>query len=251
MENIFYCSFGKDSLAQILLAYENNIKVDYIVFVEVMATETISGEHPLHIEWVYEHAIPKLKELGYKTTVLRSDKTYYDLFHYVVNRSKIKERNGKIRGFVLGGLCKANSDLKMSPINKFNKQHKDSIQYVGIAIDEPKRLKRLSANKKSLLQQFNYTEKMAYDLCDRYNLLSPIYKTESRNGCWFCPNSRIREKAYIMDNFPELWNLLIEWDQNKNKVSENFAWGKTLDEVNKEIELFNNKLTIFDFLEEE
>ena len=250
MENIFYCSFGKDSIAQILLAYENNIKVDHIVFVEVMMTKEISAEHPLHIEWVRNVAIPKLKQMGYETTVLRSDKTYEDLFFHKITRSKHPKRVGQYHGFVIGGMCTLNRDCKLRPIKKFNKQHSNAIQYVGIAIDEPKRLARLSGNKKSLLAQFNYTEKMAFELCEKYDLLSPIYKTEARNGCWCCPNSPIREKAYISDNYPQLWSILNKWNKSPNKVSEIFAWGKTLDEVNDEIEKFNNQLTIFDFIDE-
>lgn len=250
LENIFYCSFGKDSIAQILLAYENNIKVDYIVFVEVMATKEISGEHPLHIKWVKEVAIPKLEKLGYHTTILHSDKTYEDLFFHKLTKSKHPERNGKISGFALGGLCVVNDRCKMKPIKKFNKLHPDSIQYVGIAIDEPRRLERLSGNKKSLLAQFNYTEKMAFKLCLKYDLLSPIYDNSFRNGCWFCPNSRIEERAKIYNNFNEYWEILNKWNKNSNKISEIFAWGKTLEQVNKEIEMFNRKLTIFDFIKE-
>jgi diphthamide synthase (EF-2-diphthine--ammonia ligase) len=36
MKHIYSCSFGKDSLAQIILAHENNLQVDYIVYCEVM-----------------------------------------------------------------------------------------------------------------------------------------------------------------------------------------------------------------------
>lgn len=248
-ESILYCSFGKDSIASLLLAYENNIKIDYVVYAEVMATKEISGEHPLHIKWIKEVAIPKLRKLGYEITILHSKKTYKDLFFHKVTRSKNKERNGKYSGFALGGLCVANDRLKMKPIKDFNKQHSNSIQYVGIAIDEPKRLARLNGNKKSLLAEYGYTEKMAFDLCVKYNLLSPIYKTESRNGCWFCPNRTIREKAYIYNNYPKLWDLLIEWNQTPNKVSEIFAWGKSLDEINEEIKRYNMQLNIFDFID--
>ena len=249
MENIIYCSFGKDSLAQIILAYENNIKIDHIVYVEVMATKTISGEHPLHIKWIKEIAIPKLAKLGFKVTILHSKKTYKDLFFHKVTRSSVSNRIGKFSGFVLGGLCSANRDLKMKPIKSFNKLHPNSIQYVGIAIDEPKRLSRLTGNKRSLLVKYNYTEKMAYELCKKYSLLSPIYKNATRNGCWFCPNSSIREKAFISNNYPELWTLLNEWNKSNDKVSNIFSWGKTLDEINKSIDQFNNRLTIFDFLD--
>lgn len=59
------CSFGKDSIATILLALENGEPLDRIVFVEVMFDNKrgISGEDPDHIKWVKDVAIPKIEEL--------------------------------------------------------------------------------------------------------------------------------------------------------------------------------------------
>lgn len=74
-----------------------------------------------------------------------------------------------------------NRECKMQPIHAYYKQFKDCevVQYVGIAIDEPKRLARLSKkgniDKVSLLQKYGYTEDMARQKCLEYGLLSPIY----------------------------------------------------------------------------
>ena len=48
------CSFGKDSLATVLLALHHNEPLDEVVFTEVMYDNQrgISGEDPRHIEWV-------------------------------------------------------------------------------------------------------------------------------------------------------------------------------------------------------
>ena len=69
----------------------------------------------------------------------------------------------------------------MRPIHDYYKQFKgyEVVQYVGIAIDEPKRLARLSkkgnTDKVSLLEKYGYTEDMAREKCLEYGLLSPIY----------------------------------------------------------------------------
>ena len=56
--------------------------------------------------------------------------------------------------------------------NTIRKEH-EITQYIGIAIDEPKRLERLDGiNKISLLAKYGYTEQMAMELCKKYNLLS-------------------------------------------------------------------------------
>ncbi len=60
------CSFGKDSIATILLALEHGEPLDAAVFSEVMFDHrrNISGEMPEHIEWIYSTAIPRLAALG-------------------------------------------------------------------------------------------------------------------------------------------------------------------------------------------
>lgn len=76
--HIASCSFGKDSIATILLALENNEPLDRVVFAEVMFDHSkgISGEIPEHIDWIYNTAIPKLEGMGVNVDVVRSDKDY-------------------------------------------------------------------------------------------------------------------------------------------------------------------------------
>ena len=80
------CSFGKDSICQILLALEHNEPLDRVVFSEVMFDHEkgISGEIPEHIEWIYNTAIPRLEEMGVKVDVVRSTKDYKCFFTNVV-----------------------------------------------------------------------------------------------------------------------------------------------------------------------
>lgn len=80
--HIASCSFGKDSIATILLALENNEPLDRVVFAEVMFDHErgISGEIPEHIEWIYSIAIPKLESMGVTVDVVKSDKDYKSFF---------------------------------------------------------------------------------------------------------------------------------------------------------------------------
>lgn len=80
--HIASCSFGKDSIATILLALEHNEPLDRVVFSEVMFDHErgISGEIPEHIEWVYSTAIPKLVSMGVKVDVVRAKKDYKSFF---------------------------------------------------------------------------------------------------------------------------------------------------------------------------
>lgn len=44
------CSFGKDSMATVILALEHNEPLDEVTYCEVMFDEHISGEVPEHLE---------------------------------------------------------------------------------------------------------------------------------------------------------------------------------------------------------
>jgi len=136
----------------------------------------------------------------------------------------------------------------MRPIRQFLKEHSNAIEYVGIAIDEQKRLKALKqrkGNKISLLEQFNYTEQMALELCKRYNLLSPIYSKgkNTRGGCWNCLNQSLSELKYLRKNYPDLWNLMLKWD---NDSPTSFKIDKTLHDLERRFELEDMQISIFD-----
>lgn len=248
------CSFGKDSLATILLALEHNEPLDRAVFCEVMFDHErgISGELPEHIEWVYSVAIPKLESMGVKVDVVRPKKDYTGIFYTPFGcKTKHPERIGKYYGWLLAGrclLCKAKTDA----IRKHLKKYDNIVQYVGIALDEPTRLARLGDNKLSLLAKYNYTEKMALELCDRYDLLSPIYQYRVRNGCWFCPNCPPSHFARLRRQHPKLWQELETFDNVDNKVGNYFSYTKTLsdirhrmDEIDRRLDFEERQLRLF------
>ena len=157
--HIASCSFGKDSLATILLALEHGEPLDEAVYCEVMFDKRTSGEVPEHRAFIYETALPRLERLGIPVRVLRSDKTYLDLFAGTVTRGPKK---GLRRGFPLCGHCYVQRDCKLRPIRRYNRTlTPDTVQYVGIASDEPVRLCRLQKNQVSLLEKYHYTEEDA------------------------------------------------------------------------------------------
>lgn len=178
------CSFGKDSIATILLALENNEPLDRVVFCEVMFdhSRNISCEVPEHIEWIYNTAIPKLESMGVKIDVVRAKDDYVSCFTHKLEKGN---NAGKIQGFPIAGRCKINSLCKVRPIREYYKKWQEQyeiIQYIGIAIDEPIRLARLGEGKISLLAKYGYTEQMAMDKCKEYNLVSPCYLNSYRGG---------------------------------------------------------------------
>ena len=90
MRYLASCSFGKDSLAAILLAKKHGEPLDEAVYCEVMFDKTISGEVPEHRDFIYTKGIPALERMGIKVTVLRGKKTYVDLFTGRITRGPKK-----------------------------------------------------------------------------------------------------------------------------------------------------------------
>lgn len=240
------CSFGKDSVATILLALENKEPLDRVVFVEVMFDHErgISGEDPTHIEWVHSVAIPKLEAMGVKVDVVKSDADYIGWVAQPIAKSFSPDRIGKKRVWLLQGRCALNRDGKLKAIHRYYRQFTQPvIQYVGIAIDEPVRLARLSSNKISLLAKYGYTEADAWRKCEEYGLLSPFYGLGyKRNGCWFCPNKPISYYCHIRKHYPPLWEELRKLDRVPNKVSEYFNKRYRFSELEARMDLEDKKI---------
>lgn len=246
------CSFGKDSLATVLLALHNNEPLDEVVFTEVMFDNKrgISGEDPEHIHWVKTHAAPLLEAMGVKVRIIPTEVDYLDSFHKIIKRSKYPERIGKKRAFPIAHMCSILRDCKLRTMSKYIKSlDKQYIQYVGIAADEKDRLNNIQfqdGHRVSLLDKYGYTEKMAYELCKRHNLLSPTYNNSKRNGCWFCPNRSTKDMAQFKKDHHELWNELLILEQEPNKVSPCFRHNETLTEIDKRISFINRQTMLFE-----
>lgn len=244
MKYIASCSFGKDSLATILLAKIHNEPLDEVIFSEVMFDHSrgISGENPAHIDWVYRVAIPKLEAMGVKVRVLRDSSDYLQQFYKRVTKSRTPERNGKYRGFPMGGKCVINSAIKVKPIKDYLKSIPEPItQYIGIAIDEQSRLERMHVHKDkvSLLEKYNYTEQMAKELCQQYGLLSPLYSSSHRGGCWFCPNGSVKSFAKLRKDFPHLWAELEVLSNEKDVVRKGFKWAMSVSDLKDRMDAYD------------
>ena len=235
MRYIASCSFGKDSVAQIIVARYFKEPIDEIVYSEVMFKDDISGEFPEHRDFIYNVAIPKFERaFGIKTIVVRSDKTMWDIFHTVRTKGV---NEGKLRGFPIPGLCDINRDLKIPPIKQYLKDQGEIVQYVGIAADEIKRLERLEGtNKLSLLAKYGIKEIDCVDICKEAGLLSPIYDFARRNGCFFCPNASMKELFYIYKNHKDLWNLLRELQSTPNTSRKCFTKSLTVFDLEQKFE---------------
>lgn len=186
MKHIASCSFGKDSVATVILAKEHGEPLDEVVYCEVMFDDNISGEVPEHRDFIYNIAIPKFEEWGIKVVVLRDQRTYISSFMRIIQKGP---RAGRHKGFPLCGRCAIQRDCKLPPINKYKRQlAEDTIQYIGYAKDEQERLIRLDGKTRiSLLEKYGIEEDDTFEICRKHGLLSPIYEFTDRGGVFLLP----------------------------------------------------------------
>lgn len=245
MKYVASCSFGKDSMATIILAIQYRLPLDEVVYCEVMFDDDISGEVPEHRAFIQDRALPFLEEHGIKVTVLRSEMTFIKSFYRVLTKGK---NIGKINAWPLCGKCCIQRDCKLAPINAYRAGLGDDvIQYIGIAYDEPERLARLDRKRQvSLLEAYRMTEQDAAQLCMDWGLYSPVYQITKCNGCFFCPNSKMQELRHLYAYHPELWARLLECQRAPNKVTEKFNRTHRIDEIDGIFKFEDSQLSLFD-----
>ena len=141
-------------------------------------------------------------------------------------------KKGMIRSFPMCGKCYVQRDCKMHPIRQYQKTlPSDTVQYIGIAKNEPQRLARLGGNQVSLLEKYGYTEDDAKQLCKQAGLLSPVYEFTDRGGCWFCPNAKLSELRHLYDHHPDLWQKMMRLQIVPGKVTEKFNRSQTFADI--------------------
>ena len=89
-----------------------------------------------------------------------------------------------------------------------------AVTYAGIAADEPKRIARWTGKLELPLVKIGWTEDDCRQWCEDNDLLSPIYTTATRGGCWFCHNQSVQQLRLLRKNYPDLWALMLKWDKD-------------------------------------
>ena len=238
--NIFNLSFGKDSMATLLLALEQGVKVDRVMYADIRFDDQISGEHPIMAEWIPTAEKILREKFGIVVDHAYSGVTFCEQFY----REKTKGKHiGDKYGFphIIGAWC--NDRLKVKAIQKYMAQFKgqEITHFVGIAADEPKRWARMQAKEtgrvkyRSLLVEQNLTEQDAVAICKQYNLLSPTYGVDGifRGGCWFCPKQCMSDLHSLWKNYLDLYGKLLAMEPDSHNT---FKPDTSLAEITKKFE---------------
>ena len=208
MEHILSLSYGKDSLACLGAIDALGWPLDRIVHAEVWATDTIPADLPPMVEFKAKADKIIKERWGIEVEHVRSKWTFESRFYSKVSERAKAEYRGCTMGWplMLGSWC--SRDLKISKLIG----RKGCVNYVGIAADEPNRFGQLSDKTVSPLVEAGWDESHCREWCEENDLLSPIYTTATRGGCWFCPKQPAHQLRLLRKNYPDLWALMLKWD---------------------------------------
>lgn len=212
MKFIVNLSGGKDSTAMLLMLLERDYPIDYIIYAD---TGKDFPQMQKHLEKLSIYIAENYPQYNSKIYVLRDSRTFdYYMFEHIKTRGKNKGKRGYGWATMRARWCTSN--LKTSVIEKWVKYkcpNEDYIHYVGIAADEPSRLKD-DKHKSYPLAQWGVTESEALTYC--YNKgfdWDGLYNHFDRVSCWCCPLKNLKELKALYQYYPDLWERLKEMDK--------------------------------------
>lgn len=198
MRYIANVSFGKDSLAMLLMLMEKGYPLDEVVFYD-------TGKEFQAIYSLRDKVKPLLAAHGIAYTELKPTKPFdYMMFEH-------KTKSGKTGYGWCGGRCRWGTAYKVSALDKHSK---GGHVYVGIAADETRRLQKDYGPSKSFpLADWGMTERDCLDYCHAKGYRwdengVELYAILDRVSCWCCRNKNLRELKGIYLHLPDYWEKL-------------------------------------------
>lgn len=226
MKDLFLAlwSGGKDSSWMILEILGRKLKLDHIVTYD-------TPELPEMYE--YKEVFADYVKTKYGVSILtiptgRMDTVYkWSLGEYTKGNNK-----GMLRGFPkISSMTWCTRELKVYPYNRYIKKHfkdRNIKKYYGIAADEPRRINK-DENGIYTLNDLNLTELDCLNNLKSVGLHNPVYDFYSRTGCWFCPKQDKKGFRILYDNWPKMWDQLLDWENELN-----FRGNVHIDQIVKE-----------------
>ena len=252
-------SGGKDSTATIILMHENNIPIEKIVYVRMMFDDELPATLPVMTEFV-DRNIERLREWGYEVEVVKSKKTAFGISEQIYKRSKyyasIDQKYG-ISGFTRGACV-----FQKEKPNAINSVQDAEYEMIGYAADETSRLHRLGGGKQSILVALGVTEEETFEICNRYDMLSPLYdKGIGRDGCFFCPNAGKKAREMLKTEYPEMAQRIYDmigktncqavfrYKNRNNWIKDYIENDGVLEKQAKEEKPLEGQMSIFEWME--
>lgn len=204
MKYIASVSWGKDSLAMLLLLIRKREPLDEVVFYD-------TGMEFDAIYRTRDMVLPLLKEKGIRYTEIRPEIPFLTKMFAI----EVKKRDGSI-GYGYdwcGGVCRWGTTEKLRALDRYAEKE-NAVMYVGIAADEKERLvKEWEPYKRFPLAEWGVNERG----CRRYCMKNgfrweedgvQLYHILKRVSCWCCRNKNLTELKNIYIHLPKYWEKL-------------------------------------------
>ena len=206
-------SGGKDSTYMILELLRKKEPLDEIIFSDTGYEFPQMYEYIEKVEKYINENYPhvKITKLNYK-----SSDTWEKWAEKPFTRG---ENEGSTRGFPYWiGMSWCTRELKVIPIDKYLKENVNVdfiVKYIGIAADEPKRVR--DSGESYPLVKWKITEKQIVKRLKKMNFHNSLYNNFSRTGCYLCPKQGLGALKILHDNYPTLWEHVVELEQRYKK----------------------------------
>ena len=204
--HVLSLSGGKDSTALLLRLLEENMPLDQILFCDT----------GLEFPALYDHIAKLEKNISVPIIRLQSDHPFeywFRDYHPKRKNPALEKYDGMSWAGPRNRWCTA--VLKVRVIERYLRELRRNynvIQYIGIAADEPKRI-RQEPNILYPLVEWGMTEAACLQYCyERGYDWNGLYKLFKRVSCWCCPLQNLSELRKLHKHFPELWEQLREMD---------------------------------------
>ena len=159
------------------------------------------------------------------------------MFEHEKTRGKNKGKKGYGWATMFCRWCTSN--LKTRTMDNYLKQYANEgyKEYVGIAYDEPKRIK----DKCYPLVEWKMTEADCLKYCyDRGFNWNGLYEHFDRLSCWCCPLKNLKELKILYKFYPELWQELKAMDKKSyNQFRADYSVEQLEQKFKKEEDMVN------------
>lgn len=223
MKYVASCSFGKDSLAMVLLLIEKGYPLDEVIFYD---TE-------MEFQAIYNNKIKMEKilvEQNIKFTVLKDSLP----FEYRAFEKEVRTRSGIAKkGYNwCGGMARWGTSGKLTAINRHYKEtfgNETIVEYVGVAADESERIEKYRSKRNKTIKlypliEWGMTEADCLEYCYSHGWnwheetsvtacgWVELYEILDRVSCWCCANKNQKEIKNIMFYLPNYWKKIREYE---------------------------------------
>lgn len=198
-------SGGKDSLFMLkyILSHIDKYPLDGVIHYELEIDFPFVSDVVSYMEF-------ECNKIGIPFIRLKPSKSFYDLYHKYGLPSRLSR------------WC--NSKYKLEPFNKFVSFKKSQgvrvYTYIGYCVDEYSRYLKREADEIYPLVDANIEESFILEWAKKVPLFNDYYLYNKRQGCMFCPMSKMEGLAYLKLYYPNEY----KWFYDAIKFEETFGY---------------------------